>query len=368
MVHIGTISWGIIGTGKSAHNFARALGITKNAQLVAVGSRNEEKANNFAKEFGIPFSFSSYLQLVNSPKLDIVYIATPNSYHKENALLCLNAGKNVLIEKPFTTNSQDAKILIAEAKRNNLFLMEAMWTRFTPAFEKIEKLVKSGDIGKIISFHATLGQPSVINQDSNLFKKSMGGGSLLDLGVYPFFLTQFFFGSPIRVQGYTHCGDTDVDLTASIVLSYGRGRFASISTSIATRFTNNGMIYGTKGAIEIHQPLYCPTSISVIKYKKTVISTKNKKSFLGKILDKIKSFPILQNLYANFPILGQYILRNRRKNTIYLPIKGNGLQYMAKEVSNYLIDKSMNSKIIPLDTTISVIETIDKAKSELNVN
>ena len=224
------------------------------------------------------------------------------------------------------------------------------------------------DIEGIKAFQATLGQPSIINQDSNLFNNSMGGGSLLDLGVYPIFWSQFLFGPPTRVQSNLYSGNTDVDITSSILLNYDQGRQANISSSIVTRFANNGIIYGTKGAIEIHQPLYCPTAVSIIKYKEAVASAKNKKSFLSKILDKLKSFPILQNLYVNYPLLGQYILKNRRKTTIYFPIKGNGLQYMAEEVSNYLINQPMDSKIIPLTVTMSISETIHQAKSELGTN
>jgi hypothetical protein len=246
--------------------------------------------------------------------------------------------------------------------------MEAIWTRFIPAFNKIEQLINSGEIGEIKTFQATLGQPSIINQDNNLFNNSMGGGSLLDLGVYPIFWSQFLFGSPTRVQSNLYSGNTDVDITSSILLNYDQGRQANISSSIVTRFANNGVIYGTKGAIEIHQPLYCPTAVSIIKYKEAGASVKNKKSFLSKISDKVKSFPILQNLYVNYPLLGQYILKNRRKTTIYLPIKGNGLQYMAEEVSNYLINQPMDSKIIPLTVTMSISETIHKAKSELGIN
>ena len=362
------INWGIIGTGKSAHNFAKALSITKSGKLVAIGSRDKGNAKNFAHEFGLAFHFPSYSQLASSSEVDIVYIATPNSCHKENALLCLNAGKNVLIEKPFTTNVKDTKILIDLAQEKNLFLMEAMWTYFVPAFSKIEYLIKSGEIGEIMSFQATLGQPSVVNKESNLFNHSMGGGSLLDLGVYPIYWSQFLFGAPIRIQGEAYYGDTDVDLTSSMILSYNQGKQANISSSIVTRFANNGVIYGSKGAIEIHQPLYCPTAISIIKYKGSNASAKNKKSYFGKILDKVKSFPILQNLYVNYPLLGQFILRNRRKTTIYFPIIGNGLQYMAEEVSNYLINQTMDSKIIPLTVTMSISETISKAKSEPGIN
>ena len=213
------INWGVIGTGKVAHNFAKALTITKHGKLIAIGSRDKEKAKKFAQEFDLSLNFSSYLQLANNSEVDIVYIATPNSCHKENALLCLNSGKNVLIEKPFTTNVQDTKTLIDLAIKNNLFLMEAIWTRFIPAFNKIEQLINSGEIGEIKTFQATLGQPSIINQDSNLFNNAMGGGSLLDLGVYLIFWSQFFFGSPTRVQSNLYRGNTDVDITASILLN-----------------------------------------------------------------------------------------------------------------------------------------------------
>jgi len=250
------INWGIIGTGKAAHNFAKAFALTKCGKLIAIGSRDKERAKNFAQEFDLFLNFSSYSQLANSSEVDIVYIATPNSCHKENALLCLNSGKNVLIEKPFTTNVQDTKTLIDLAIKNNLFLMEAIWTRFIPAFNKIEQLINSGEIGEIKAFQATLGQPSIINQDSNLFNNSIGGGSLLDLGVYPIFWSQFLFGPPTRVQSNLYSGNTDVDITSSILLNYDQGRQANISSSIVTRFANNGVIYGTKGAIEIHQPLY----------------------------------------------------------------------------------------------------------------
>jgi dihydrodiol dehydrogenase / D-xylose 1-dehydrogenase (NADP) len=358
------INWGIIGTGKSAHNFAVALSATEYGRLLAVGSRNKKSAHNFAEKFNLLQYFSSYSQLANSPKVDVIYIATPNSCHKENVLLCLNAGKGVLVEKSFVTNVKDAELLINLSKKKNLFLMEAMWTRYVPAFLKIEQLINSGEIGEIRSFQATLGQPSKINLKSNLFGDILGGGSLLDLGVYPIFWSHFLFGLPIKIQSNIYYGSTDVDLTSSIMLSYDDGKQSNIMSSIATRFSNRGVIYGTKGSIEIHQPLYCPTSISVIKYKND--NVQDKKSLINTILCIAKKSLFFQNLYANYPLLSRFIGRTN-KTTINLPIKGNGLQYMANEVSSYLANQTDDSRIIPLSTTMSVVRTIEVSKVKNNV-
>ena len=357
------INWGIIGTGKSAHNFAKALLMIETGKLAAVASRSQSKAKSFARAFNLPLYFSSYERLANNSEIDIVYIATPNSCHKDNAELCLNAGKNVLIEKPFTTNTIDSKILINLAKKNNLFLMEAMWTRFIPAFNKVEQLIKSGEIGEVMSFHGTLGQVSEIDKSNNLFNGSMSGGATLDLGVYLVFWAYYLFGSPINIQSDIYCGGTDVDLTASTILSYGQGKYAHISSSIITRFSNSGVIYGTKGAIEVYQPLYCPTAISVIKYS-NASSMVGHRSTLSKTLLKIKHIPLLQNLYINHPLLGQLIFRNTVKKTINMPINGNGLQYMAEEVSSYLLNKkTIEGKVIPLSETIAIMKIIDKIKA-----
>jgi dihydrodiol dehydrogenase / D-xylose 1-dehydrogenase (NADP) len=359
MSHNKVINWGILGTGKSAHNFAQSFKFVKYGRLVAVGSRDKNKANKFAKEFNLPFSFSSYSRLASNSEVDIVYVATPNSCHKDNALLCLNSGKSVLIEKPFAVNSEEVKILTDTAKNNNLFIMEAIWTRFIPAFDKVEQLIRRGEIGKIVSFNASLGQSSIVNKNNNLFNNLMGGGSLLDLGIYPIFWSEFIFNSSSSVQSVLHYGDTDVDLTSSIIINYSKGRQSVISSSIITRFTNNGFIYGTDGMVEIHQPLYCPTAISVVKYKKNH-SLKNKALFF----DKIRNLLFFKNLYANFPLLGQFVLRSTIKKTFYFPIKGNGINYMVNEVSKYLTSNKDNkdNKIIPLSTTMSISKIISKAK------
>ena len=360
------INWGIMGSGKRAYDFAKSLATIKHGRLVAVASRNHDRAMDFANTFQISQYYSSYSQLANNSEIDIVYIATPNSCHKENALICLNANKGVLVEKPFTTNADDAKILIDLSQKKKLFLMEAMWTRFIPAFDRIDRLIQSDTIGEVRFFTATLGLPSRVDLKSNLFNSVMGGGSILDLGVYPIFLSEYFFGSPMTVKSSAYYGDTDVDLMTTVILNYSRGRQASITSSITNRLSNNGYIYGTKGMIEIHQPLYCPTALTVVSYGKEE-HVKGGSILMKKALDYARSSSLLKNLYANHPLIGQFLLRNRRKFTINLPIKGNGLQYMAEDVSNYLINRPSKSNIIPLSSTMSVMQTIEKIRAEWHV-
>jgi len=356
------INWGIIGTGKSAHNFAQALSITKRGKLMAVASRSQDNAENFARRFDLSFYFSSYKELANSSKIDIVYIATPNSCHKDNAVLCLNAGKNVLIEKPFTTNAKDAEILINLAKKHKLFLMEAMWTRFLPAFDKIDALIKDGEIGEVTAFNASLGQPSIFNKESNIFSEKMGGGAVLDLGVYLVFWSNFLFGMPKKVQNDVHYASNNIDLTSSSILSYSKGKHAYISSSIVNRFSSKGVIYGTKGSIEVQQPLYCPTSFNIVRYS-NVLVTHKENSITSALLKKLKNISLFQNLYLNYPIVGSFLFRNKVKKTIHVPIKGNGLQYMAENVSNHLLGcNDKNSNVFPLEETFRIMKTIEKIR------
>ena len=353
------IKWGIVGTGKSAYNFAKALSLSETGKLIAVASRSDNKAKDFANFFNLPLCFSTYKALSNSLEVDIVYIATPNSCHKGNAELFLKAGKNVLIEKPFTTNVKDAEILANLAKKHNLFLMEAMWTRFVPIFDKIESLINSNEIGEILAFHGSIGQSSKIDEKSSLFKREMGGGATLDLGVYLIYWAYYIFGRPTAIQSNSYNGGTNVDLTTTTILSYGRGKYAQIASSIVTRFSNGGIIYGTKGSIEINHPLYCPTSISICKYPKADTLIEHDTIF-GKILTKIKHNSYLKNIYFNYPFLRSFFF----KKSVYMPIKGSGLQYMVEGVSRYLLnDNTINKKMISIEDTLAIMEIIDKINS-----
>jgi predicted dehydrogenase len=203
--------WGIIGTGKIAKEFATGLAVLPEAELVAVGSRTAESANRFANMFGVPHRHASYEALVNDSNVDVVYVATPHSLHKENSLLCLQAGKAVLCEKPFTINAAEAETVIRLAREKKLFLMEAMWTRFIPLVVKVRQLLADRVIGDVQMLVADLGFLVDFDPLHRLFAPQLGGGALLDLGVYPVSLASMIFGPPSRITGMAQLGKTGVD-------------------------------------------------------------------------------------------------------------------------------------------------------------
>jgi dihydrodiol dehydrogenase / D-xylose 1-dehydrogenase (NADP) len=194
------VAWGILGTGRIAQLFASDLACAPDARLLAIGSRSKQKAREFGQKFSVPNQHGSYVELANDPRVQAVYIATPASAHKENMLLCLNAGKAVLCEKPFTVNAREAEEVIALARRKNVFLMEAMWTRFVPLMAKIRELLASGSIGKITHVIADLGTNVPFDPQGRVFNVELGGGALLQKGIYLLSLASMVLGSPSIVK------------------------------------------------------------------------------------------------------------------------------------------------------------------------
>ncbi|MCL4127600.1 UNVERIFIED_CONTAM: hypothetical protein GTU68_056476 [Idotea baltica] len=182
-----TINWGIIGCGKIANKFATDLATIEDAALVAVASRNQENANDFAQKHNAKKAYNSYETLAKDANVDAVYIATPHSFHKEHSILCLQNKKAVLCEKPFAMNLQEVEQMIAVAKENNTLLMEALWTYFLPHFNFVLEIIKQEKFGKLQELKADFGFSTPYNTESRLFKKEVGGGSLLDIGIYPIF-------------------------------------------------------------------------------------------------------------------------------------------------------------------------------------
>src|ERR687897_753724 len=209
-VTMDSMRWGILGTGRIVREFAAGLRDTPGAETLAVGSRTEDSAREFAASLGIPRHYSSYAELVTDPDVDVVYVATPHPFHAENVTLCLEAGKHVLCEKPMTVNAAQAERLIALAQEEELFLMEGMWTRFYPLMERVRHLISSGAIG----------EPRLLNPD-------LGGGALLDVGVYCVSLSSMIFGPPDRVTGLAHLGETGVDEQSAAILEHGDGRIST---------------------------------------------------------------------------------------------------------------------------------------------
>jgi predicted dehydrogenase len=246
------IKWGIMGPGRIAHKFAQSLKCSEAAEMTAVGSRSIERAEKFAKEYGIRRCYGSYADLTADPDVDIIYIATPHPAHFECALLCLKAGKAVLCEKPFTLNAAETKRLIKTARASKLFLMEAMWMRYLPAIVKVRELLAQGAIGEIRMVKADFGNRIPWDPAGRLLNPELGGGALLDVGIYPVSFASMVLGdNPAKITGVAYLGETGVDEQFSAVLGYEAGKIASLSGAVRTSLSNEARIIGTDGYIRV---------------------------------------------------------------------------------------------------------------------
>ncbi len=240
--------WGILATGSIAHSFARALNVVEDAELLAVGSRSMESAETFANQHNIPRRYASYEALVADPDIDIIYIATPHPFHYDNMKLCLNAGKHVLCEKPLTVSGWESAECIALAHSKKLFLMEAVWMRFFPAMDKIRELLPQ--IGDIRLIQADFSFYRPFDPAHRLYNRELGGGALIDLGIYPLSLTIMLLGFPKEVTGWADIGATGVDEINALTLTYDNA-VAHLTSSMRFDKPIAAFIVGTNGTITI---------------------------------------------------------------------------------------------------------------------
>lgn len=308
--------WGILGTGGIARTFVDGLGSLPEAEVLAVGSRSEASAAGFAGEKEIPRHYGSYEGLAADPDVDVVYVATPHPFHAENVELCLGAGKAVLCEKPFTLNAAEAERLVKLARERGLFLMEGMWTRFFPLMQEVRRLVSDGSIGEVRMLNVDFGFRAKLDPASRLFDPALGGGALLDVGVYCLSMASMVLGKPTEAVGLSHIGETGVDEQASIVLEHEGGRLANLSIGVRTETPQEATIMGTDGYVRIHSPWWHPSSMTICRPHKE---------------DEI----------------------------VEEPISGNGFGYEAAEVMRCLDRDETESPVMPLDETIAVMRTMD---------
>jgi predicted dehydrogenase len=259
-----TINWGIIGPGRIARKFASDLKLVKDAKLLAVASRSEDHARAFAEEFGVDEWYGSYQSLVSNPAIDVVYVASPHPFHIEHTLLCIENGKAVLCEKPLAINSKQVESMVESAIKNKIFLMEAMWTRFFPAIKKAEQLIKEGAIGKVKHLQADFGFHSEFDPSGRLYDRQLGGGSLLDVGIYPVFLATLILGKPLEVKAVSQFTKTSVDESTSMIFNYPSGATALLSSSIVCDTPIGAVVSGTKGSIQIPSPWYAPSGLKLV--------------------------------------------------------------------------------------------------------
>ena len=258
-----TIRWGIMGLGNIAHKFAQDLIKIKDAQLYAVASRTKEKATEFAYNYGVAQIYGNYEDLVNDANIDAIYIATPHVLHKENTLLCLEQGIAVLCEKPFAMNSTEVAIMISKAKEKKVLLMEALWTSFLPHYQYVLKELKNKTYGKLLKMEASFGFFREFNDNSRVFKKSLGGGSLLDIGIYPIFAALSVIGKPESIEASATFFDNGADSSCNMIFNYKHGLKAYLKSSLLEDLPTEAIFYCEKGTIKINRQFHCPSTITI---------------------------------------------------------------------------------------------------------
>jgi predicted dehydrogenase len=318
------LRWGILGPGSIARRFSNDVKNLDGHKLMAVGSRDAAKADTFANEYEIPNRHGSYEALVSDPEVDVVYVATPHTFHKEHSLLALTHGKPVLCEKPFTINRGEAEAVVAEARKRGLFLMEGMWSRCFPIMVKLRELLKEGAIGELRMAQADFGFRAGVNPESRLFNPALGGGALMDVGVYTVSLASMVLGTPTAISSESHLGSTGVDEDAGMVFKYADGQIALLSTSVRLNTPHEVVLLGTEGRIKIQSPWWCPRAMTVSR-------------------------------------------SGQPDERIEIPFEGGGFQFEAEHVAACLRAGKTESDIIPLDETLSIMATLDTLRAQFGL-
>ncbi len=321
--------WGIIGPGRIARKFADDLRTLPNARLHAVASTSAERARAFADAYGAPHAFGQYADLLDCPGLDVVYIATPHALHAEHALLCLERGLPVLCEKPFAMNLAEARRMVAAAHRHRVFLMEALWTRFIPSMDLALTLIAEGEIGEVHTVKSDFGFKMPFDPHSRLYNKALGGGSLLDIGIYPALLNLLVFGKPapedvLAAAAFTA---TDVDESCAFTFQYPGNRLALAHSTLAANTPVEANLYGTEGTIYLHPRWHHSQRLTISRYAG----------------------------------------REEEKRIVDLPYTGWGYAFEATHVMECLEKEMLESDRLPLDFTLDLVETLDIIREKIGL-
>lgn len=258
-------NWAILGCGHIAKKFAADLKLLPNARLYAAASRDVQNAGQFATEFGFEKAYGSYLEMVNDPEVDAVYIATPHSHHHEHTLLCLNHKKAVLCEKAFTLNKSEAEEMIVCARENNTFLMEAFWTMFQPSFIEAMRILQTGELGELKLVRSDFAFKAPFIEEKRLFNVNLGGGSLLDIGIYPVFAALTALGKPEAIKTFAQFSSTGAEESISIIFQYEGKKMASLSSSLVAQSPIQTEYWFENGYMVLNPRWFTPTKITVMK-------------------------------------------------------------------------------------------------------
>ncbi len=318
------IRWGVAGTGGIAGDFARDLALLPDAELVAVGSRSQDSADRFANRHGVPHRHVGYDALAADPDVDVVYVAVPHTGHEEVALTAIAAGKAVLVEKPFALNAAQARRMVTAARAAGVFLMEAMWVRFAPQQVAVRELIAEGRIGELRSLTVDRGEVLSTDPEHRILAPALGGGALLDLGIYPVSFASMLLGTPTRIIALSTPAATGVDARTSAVFGYADGAHALVTTALDARTVNGASITGTLGRIDLaHYAGGCAT--------------------------------------LELSLLDGTVERGE------FAIEGVGLRLQAVEVGRCLRAGETESPVMPLDETLSIMRTLDTVRGQIGL-
>jgi predicted dehydrogenase len=318
------IRWGIVGPGRIAEKVVEDFAVVDGARPVAVASRSVARAEDFAGRHGIDRAYGSYAEVLADPDVDVLYVATPHAQHHALALAALRAGKALLIEKSFTATTAGAAEVIDLARETGIFVMEAMWTRFQPAVVAVRELVADGAIGEVRSVQADLGVAREYDPTDRLFDLALGGGALLDLGVYVVSFAQMLLGTPQRVMAAGSLFPSGVDAEAALLLDHGDGRTATLTTSLRQALPGQARVFGTAGWIDVLPRFHHPQTI---------------------VLHRAGAEP----------------------ETITLPPTGGGYAHELIEVTECLRAGRSESAVMPLADTLAVQTVLGEAADQLGV-
>ncbi len=318
-----TIKWGIIGLGKIANKFATDLKVVNDAELYAVASRSQDKSDAFAKEYSAKKAYNSYEDLAKDNQVDAIYIATPHSFHREHSILCLQNKKAVLCEKPLAMNLQEVEEMTAVAKENNVLLMEALWTRFLPSFQYVLEIVESKKLGNITHLEADFGFKPIYNADSRLIKKEIGGGSLLDIGIYPIFITLSTLGIPNTIDANATFFDTGADKECNMVFTYKNAK-AILKSTLKEKTPTEASITFDKGTIKLNSRFFEQTSVTITE--------------------------------------------NGTENTIEFPTKAGGFDFEIDHFNQLIRDAKTESNMMTFEFSKTLISTLDKVRKNIGLD
>jgi predicted dehydrogenase len=318
------VRWGILGTGGIARQFTRDL-LLAGHPVTAVGSRGQDSAERFARIFELPAAHASYESLVADPGVDIVYVATPHPFHYPHARLALEAGKHVLVEKPFTLNARQAQRLVTYAADNGLLALEAMWTRWLPHMARLRQVVAAGTIGEVRSLAADHTQRLSSDPQHRINNLELGGGALLDLGVYPVSFASELFGTPQSIQAVATFKETGADAQVATMFRYPGGQIATTYSASTTPGPNVAVIMGSDGRIEIDSTWYTATGLRV--YDKD-----------GTLVEEARP-----------------------------PVEGRGMQFQAAEAALLVTEGRIASDLLPPQETVAIMATLDAIREQIGL-